>query len=153
MVTILTALGRNACLAFVLFLTASALSAGHRGVSVSIDDGRDPADCEDLSITIDGDRAERAQETIRVPDTPGQVLRVRVPDHSGIRVVGTDRNDVEVVACKASSSSADLPRISVVSRGGEISVRSWRWPPWPSFWPSSGPRPMRGRRPAASPPG
>ncbi len=113
---------RKACLAFVLFLAASALSAGHRGVSVSIDDGRDPSRCEDLSITIDGDRVERAQETIRVPDTPGQVLKVRVPDHSGIRVVGTDRNDVEVVACKAASSSADLPRISVVARAGEISV-------------------------------
>jgi hypothetical protein len=113
---------RKACLAFVLFLAASALSAGHRGVSVSIDDGRDPSRCEDLSITIDGDRAERAQETIRVPDTPGQALRVRVPDHSGIRVVGTDRNDVEVVACKAASSSANLPRISIVQRAGEISV-------------------------------
>jgi hypothetical protein len=113
---------RKACLAFVLFLAASALSAGHRGVSVSIDDGRNPSRCEDLSITFDGDRGERAQETIRVPDTPGQTLRVRVTDHSGIRVVGSDRSDVEILACKAALSAADLPRIAIVQRGGEVSV-------------------------------
>src|SRR5262249_23725079 len=122
MVTISTPLGRKAGLAFTLFLAASALSAGHRGVSVTIDDGRNPSRCEDLSITFDGDRAERAQQTIRVPDAPGQPLRVRVPDHSGVQVVGSDRSDVEILACKAALSAADLPRISVVQRGGEVSV-------------------------------
>src|SRR5262249_25683914 len=109
----------TAGLAIPLFLAASALSAGHRGVSVS--EHGEPARCEDLSIRIDDDRAERAQETIQVPAT-GRVLRVRVADHSGVRVVGTDRKDFEVVACKAATSSADLPRITVVERAGEISV-------------------------------
>ena len=115
-------MGTKAVFAFTLFLAASALSAGHRGVSVTIDDGRNPTRCEDLSITFDGDRGERAQETIRVPDTPGQALRIRAADHSGIHVVGSDRSDVEILACKAALSAADLPRIAVVQRGGEVSV-------------------------------
>jgi hypothetical protein len=115
-------MGTKAFLAFTLFLAASALSAGHRGVNITIDDGRNPSRCEDLSITFDGDRGERAQETLRVPDTPGQALKIRVADHSGIHVVGSDRGDVEILACKAARSAADLPRIAVVQRAGEISV-------------------------------
>jgi hypothetical protein len=139
MVTILAVRNRNACLAFILFLAASALSAGHRGVNVSMD-GRHPTRCEDLRITIDGDRGERAQETIRVPDTPGQTLRVRVPDHSGIRVVGSDRTDVEVTACKAAISGADLPRITLVQRAGEISVNGPAGEEWVAYLLIAAPR-------------
>jgi len=133
-------ISRKACLAFTLFLAASALSAGHRGVSVTIDDGRNPSRCEDLSITFDGDRGERAQEAVRIPETPGQTLRVRVPDHSGLRVVGSDRSDVEILACKAALSAADLPRISVVQRGGEVSVDGPAGDAWVAYLLISAPR-------------
>jgi hypothetical protein len=109
----------KAALTLALFLAAAVASAGHRGVSIS--EHTDASRCEDLSITIDDDQVERAQDTIQVPDTGG-VLKIRVADRSGIRVVGTDRKDFEVVACKAATSSADLPRISVVQKAGEISV-------------------------------
>ncbi|HEY2798370.1 MAG TPA: hypothetical protein VGK26_10825 [Thermoanaerobaculia bacterium] len=140
MVTISMPHSRKACLAFILFLAASALSAGHRGVSVSIDDGRDPSRCEDLSIRIDDHRPERAQETIRVSETPGRVLKVRVPDHSGVRVVGTDRSDVEVTACKAAVSSGDLPRISIVQRADEISVDGPAGDSWVAYLLIAAPR-------------
>lgn len=131
---------RKACLGFVLFLAASALSAGHRGVSVSIDDGRDPARCEDLAISIGGRAAERAQETVRIPDAPGRALRVRVPNHSGMRVVGTDRSDVEVLACKAASSSADLSRIKVTQSAGELSVSGPDGEAWVAYLLIAAPR-------------
>jgi hypothetical protein len=140
MLTISAILSRKACLAFVLFLAASALSAGHRGVSVSIHDGGDPSRCEDLSITFDGDRALRAQETIRIPDSPGRVLRVRIPNHSGMRVVGTDRRDVEVVVCKAASSADDLARIAVSQEVGELTVNGPADEDWVAYLLVAAPR-------------
>lgn len=131
---------RKACLGFVLFLAASALSAGHRGVNVSIHDGGEPARCEDLRITFDGDAALRAQETIRIPDSPGRALRVRVPDHSGMRVVGTDRRDVEVLVCKAATSADDLARVAVSQEAGELTVSGPAGSDWAAYLLISAPR-------------
>ena len=131
---------RKACLSLVLFLAASALCAGHRGASVSINDGRDPSRCEDISITIDGGAAARGQEAIRIPETPGVALRVRVENHSGIRVVGADRRDFEIVACKAAASSADLARIKVTQRGEELSVSGPGGDDWAAYLLIAAPR-------------
>lgn len=130
---------RKACLSFALFLGATVLSASHRGVNVSIEDGKDPSRCEDISVTIDGARAQRAQEALRIPET-GAALRVRVPNHSGIRVVGGDRSDFQVLACKAASSDADLARIAVTQEGGELSVRGPASDAWAAFLLIAAPR-------------
>lgn len=132
---------RKAGLALALFLSASALCAGHRrGVNVSIDDGQDPSRCEDIRITIDENPVVRAQESIRIPETPGATLRVRVPDHSGVRVVGGDRRDFEVVVCKAAPSSQDLSRIQVTQDAGELSVRGPGGSGWVAYLLIAAPR-------------
>ena len=131
---------RKACLTLVLLLGASVLSAGHRGVNVSINDGRDPARCEDIAITFDGGPAERGQERIRLPDVAGRALHVRVPNHSGVRVVGTDRGDFEVLACKAASSAADLARVSVTQDADALSVRGPGDADWVAYLLIAAPR-------------
>lgn len=131
---------RKAGLGLGMLLGASALFAGHRGVSVSIDDGSDPSRCEDLRMTIDGVRPERAQETLRIPETPGHALRVRIPDHSGARVVGADRRDFEVLACKAAPSAAGLEGIAVGENAGELSVRGPADGAWVAYLLISAPR-------------
>jgi hypothetical protein len=131
---------RKACLTLVLFLGASVLSAGHRGVNVSIDDGREPARCEDIAISIDGAPAARAQERLRIADRAGRPLRVRVPNHSGMRVVGSDRGDFEVQVCKAAGSESDLSRISVTEGSDELSVRGPGGEAWVAYLLIAAPR-------------
>ncbi|MEP6994128.1 MAG: hypothetical protein ABI968_06350 [Acidobacteriota bacterium] len=138
MVTIFTL--RKACLSLILLLGASAMTAGHRGVSISISDGKDPARCEDIAIAIDGRPAERGQDRLRVPGAPGRTLRVRVPDHSGVRVVGSDRDDFEVLACKAASSVSDLARISVMENSDGLSVRGPGGQRWAAYLLIAAPR-------------
>jgi hypothetical protein len=128
----------KAALSLALFLAASTLSAGHRHHGVSVSEHGDVSRCEDLSITLDDEAVERTQETIHVPNTG--VLRVRVPDHSGVHVVGSDRGDFEVVACKAAETSAELPRISIVQRAGEISVDGPGDARWVAYLLISAPR-------------
>jgi hypothetical protein len=131
---------RKACLALVLFLGASVLSAGHRGVNVSIDDGREPARCEDIAIFIDETPAARAQERIRIAQRPAGPLRVRVPNRSGMRVVGSDRGDFEVQICKAAGSEGDLPRIAVTQSAEELSVRGPAGETWVAYLLIEAPR-------------
>jgi hypothetical protein len=131
---------RKAGLTLVLFLGASVLSAGHRGVNVSIDEGREPARCEDIAISIDGTPAARAQERLRIAEKPAGPLRIRVPNHSGMRVVGSDRGDFEVQVCKAAGSEADLTRISVTQSADEVSVRGPAGERWVAYLLISAPR-------------
>ena len=131
---------RKACLSLVLLSWASVLSAGHRGVNVSIEDGKDPVRCEDLAISIDGRPAERAQETVSIPQVPGRALRVSVPDHSGMRVVGTGRGDFEILTCKAATSRADLSRVALTQNAGEVSVRGPEGGAWVAYLLIAAPR-------------
>ena len=138
MITIFTL--RKACLAFILFLGASALSAHHRGVNVSIDDGREPTRCEDINIFFDETPAQRATETLHIANGPNVTLRVQVPSRSGIRVVGSDRSDFEVQACKAAVSKADLSRIAVSHNGGELIVQGPEEETWAAYLLIQAPR-------------
>jgi len=131
---------RKACLTFVLLLGASTLCAGHRGVDVSIRDGKDPSRCEDLTIWIDGGPAARAQDSLRIPAAAGRPLRVKVPDHSGIRVVGSDRADFEVAVCKAAASAGELSRIAATESAGELSVRGPDGGAWAAYLLIAAPR-------------
>jgi hypothetical protein len=131
---------RKACLALVLLFGASILRAGHRGVNVSIDDGREPERCDQISIEIDGRPAERAEERITIPDEAGKPLRVRAPEHSGIRVRGASGRDFGVVVCKAATSKADLSRISLSRAGATLTVEGPSGGDWVGYLLIEAPR-------------
>jgi len=131
---------RRAGLALLSLLAASSLRAGHRGVDVSIDDGRDPRRCDQIAVTIDGREAERAEQRLTLAADPRRPLHVAVPEHSGARVRGTDREDYEVLVCKAAASRAALERIAVSEAGGELTIAGPQDDTWLGYLLISAPR-------------
>jgi hypothetical protein len=95
---------------------------GRRGASVSTDAGGPFDDCRQMRVTFDDTPAARAEETVSGP-APRGALRFRAPFQSGIFVLGADRSDVSVTACKAAAADQDLSRITVSLENGEILVR------------------------------
>jgi len=92
------------------------------GTSISTERDGPIDNCRQMRVTFDDMDAARAEETVSVP-APRGALRFRAPANSGIFVVGADRSDVSVTACKAAASEQDLSRIAVSFDGGELSVR------------------------------
>jgi hypothetical protein len=129
-----------ASLALILFSGAAVARAGHHGTSVSIDDGRDPQRCDQISIEI-GDRpAERAEERAVIPSVSGKTLRVRIPEHSGANVRGTDRADFEVLVCKAARTPEQLPRISLSRKNDTVTVEGPDGDDWVGYLLIAAPR-------------
>jgi hypothetical protein len=113
---------RKACLTLVLLLGASTLSAGHRGVNVSIHEGDDPVRCDQISVLI-GDRpAQRGEESLAIAADAGHPLRVEVPVHSGVRVREERRADFEILLCKAAPTAQALGSITLSRTGGAVTV-------------------------------
>src|SRR5262245_56544238 len=90
--------------ALMAVLTPPAARAGHHNRGVSINDRRSPVRCEDVSIHFDDQEAVRSEERLVYPVEAGRPLKVEVPTHSGANVRGTDRNDFEVLLCKAAET-------------------------------------------------
>lgn len=131
---------RKAGLALALSLAASVLRAGHGDVNVSIGDGGEPRGCSDIAISIGGRPAERSEDRVRVADVAGRALRIRVPDHSGVRVVGSDRRDYEVVVCKAARSRDDLEGIAIAEDSDGLSARGPAGRTWVAYLLIEAPR-------------
>jgi len=106
-------------LMIVSFLPATLL-ASHwgSGLSVSTDD-REITDCSQLRVTIDGEPAARAQETVALGNV--RSLTVRAPRNGGIYVMGSDSGRYEVTACKAAAMDASINDIRVRVNGNELS--------------------------------
>ncbi len=95
---------------------------GHHGTSVSTQRDGPIDDCRQVRVSFDDEAAARAEETVTGP-APRGALKFRAPANSGIFVLGSDRSDVSVTACKAAAAPQDLSRISVSYDGGELLVR------------------------------
>ncbi len=95
---------------------------GRHGASISTERDGPIDDCRQMRVTFDDAEAARAEETVSGP-APRGALRFRAPANSGIFVLGDDRSDVSVTACKAAAAEQDLSRIAVSLEGGEIFVR------------------------------
>jgi hypothetical protein len=95
---------------------------GRHGMSVSTERDGLIDDCRQMRVTFDDAEAARAEQTLSGP-APRGALRFRAPANSGIFVLGADRSDVSVTACKAAAAEQDLSRIAVSFEGGELVVR------------------------------
>ena len=108
------------CLAAVV--TRGIERHGRHGMSVSTERDGLIDDCRQMRVTFDDAEAARAEQTLSGP-APRGALRFRAPANSGIFVLGADRSDVSVTACKAAAAEQDLSRIAVSFEGGELVVR------------------------------
>lgn len=112
-------------LAAVLF--GSSLVAGDHSRhgsdhNVSINSsGEDVGDCGSYDISIDGQKAVRAEET--VPAAGLSSLRVHSDRHGGVHVIGWDQAQYSVTLCKAAASSAGLAGIQATLSGNDLSVK------------------------------
>ena len=95
---------------------------GRHGMSISTERDGPIDDCRQMRVTFDDTEAARAEQTLSAP-APRGALRFRAPANSGIFVLGADRSDVSVTACKAAAAEQDLSRIAVSFEDGELVVR------------------------------
>ena len=116
-------IGFGICLAAAASASARGTERhGRHGMNVSTERDGPFDDCRQLRVTFDEAQAARAEETVSGP-APRGAMRFKAPANSGIFVLGADRPDVSVTACKAAAAEQDLSRIAVSFEGGEILVR------------------------------
>jgi DUF4097 and DUF4098 domain-containing protein YvlB len=105
--------------AAALSLAAGTASAGHRHRNVSTDHD-EPKSCADIHVIFDDRDAVRAEERATIP--AGGTVRFEAAENSGITVREDARSDFEVVLCKAAPTEEALPRISLATSAGKVSV-------------------------------
>ena len=96
-----------------------AAAGGSGNVSVSTPENGDVTSCRDFRIRFDDREGERDEETFTVAKGP---LQANLPSHSGIWVVGSDRQEFSVTACKAGRTRKAMERLSVSSEAGRVTV-------------------------------
>jgi hypothetical protein len=126
--------------ALVAVLAPPAARAGNHNRGVSIHDGRSPVRCNDISIEFDDGEAARSEERLVYPVEAGRPLKVEVPSSSGANVRGTDRNDFEVLVCKAAETPEGLAAITVSRRDGALSVHGPSDQDWVGYLLISAPK-------------
>jgi hypothetical protein len=114
---------RALCSCVVLFLTVAATAAAGHGssVNVSIDSDREIRGCDDIRISFDERPAAVSESSFTLPG--GNPLAVDLPRHAGIHVVGSQRSDFAVTACKAARRREDLDEVRVSPDGAGIAFR------------------------------
>jgi DUF4097 and DUF4098 domain-containing protein YvlB len=122
--TLLLALAIAAALLWSGFAGQRA-QAHHRSMTISTDDHAPITNCSQIEISYDHREAIRDEQDFTL--TKSQVLRLVVrPSHNGgISVLGSDRQDYSIKACKAAAgpdSKHLLSQIAVSIDAGSISV-------------------------------
>jgi hypothetical protein len=115
-------MGRALISSAVLFLAVVATAAaGHRpSMNVSIDNDREVRSCDDIRVSFDERPAEVSENTFTIPG--GKALALDLPANSGIHVVGSDRSDYSVTACKAARRRETLEEVRVSPDGSGIAL-------------------------------
>jgi DUF4097 and DUF4098 domain-containing protein YvlB len=105
---------------FSLAMPVFAGPHGHRGLSMSIDDGDVLNDCGQIRVTIEDQPAVRAEEIVALGSLKS--LSVHAPQNGGIHVIGSQSGGFEVKACKAAASESGLNDIRVRVSGNEVTA-------------------------------
>jgi hypothetical protein len=93
-------------------------AARESSVNVTVDSDRAIERCTDVRITYDERDAARAEDSFEIPG--GAPLSVRLPENSGIRVIGEKRSGFGVTVCKAARRPDALDGIHVPRDGSGI---------------------------------
>ena len=120
----------------LLFLLASLLpvanaSAGDHGVNITIDGDKHVESCGDIRIRYDRRYAERAEDAFTLPGSA--TFQVKMPENSGVYVIGERRRDFGVTACKAARRVEDLDQIRVSPKGSGVSFHGPSGDDWLVF--------------------
>jgi len=119
--------------AAVLALCASTARAGHHGRSVSVRDGENPSNCDDIRVLF-GDRvAARSEQRLTVSAPAAGALHVQAAVNSGAHVREEARADFEIVACKAAPTADGLSAIALERSGDSVTVRGPAGEDWVGY--------------------
>jgi len=112
------------------FLAASpARAKGHHGnVTISTDGEHDITACSQVKIEFDGQQTARTEQKFTLAKKDVSRLTMHLDSSSGISVVGWDRDNYGITACKAGSGSSEsaaqqrLGEISISADGGHLTM-------------------------------
>lgn len=123
---------KTAVVSVVLALVFTAAALAHESTNVSIDSDRKVESCGDVRITFDFREAERAEDSFTIPSAQAD-FRVELPANSAIRVLGWDRSEFSVTACKAARDAGSLAAIRVAPEGSGLGFAGPRGEDWLVF--------------------
>lgn len=87
--------------------------------NISVNTRNEPLErCDQLDVRYDAQPAARSEQLLSVPLADAPALTVSPPENGGVHVVGWDRAEYAITACKAAPTAAAVDGIDVsVSRG------------------------------------
>jgi hypothetical protein len=91
-------------------------------VSISVPDDGPGADCSRFRTRFEGREAVRSEQSLTLPRSASPLSGVRLPEHSGIWIHGSDRSDYAIRICKAAATSETLANIRAGAERGRLSV-------------------------------
>jgi hypothetical protein len=130
---------RNIVTSLALMLAlAAAIEGRGSSMNVSISGDREVRTCGDIRIDFDERPAARSEDAFTLAaDAP---LQVRLPVHSGIRIVGGNRSDYAVTVCKAARRADELAEIRVTPAGSSLAFRGPAGDDWIAYLLVQAPR-------------
>src|SRR6266567_964469 len=113
---------------FALGFTRARAALHHHSVSISDGHKQPITDCSDLHIRFDDRDAVVRSEERTLTKSEAPVLQVHPHTNGGVQVVGWDKGNYSVTACKAAAGSSGdaervLSQISMSIENGRISTK------------------------------
>ena len=113
---------------FALGFTSARASRHHHSVNASWGHRQPATDCSDLRIRFDDQDAVVRSEERTLTKSQAPVLQVHPHTNGGVQVVGWDKENYSVTACKAAAGSSGdaeriLSQISMSIENGRISTK------------------------------
>lgn len=108
--------------ALCLGVLASGLPAA-ASQNISVNTRGEPLErCDQLDITYDSQPAARGEQQLSVTLADAPALTVSPPENGGVHVIGWDRAEYAITACKAAQTAAAVDRVDVSVRRGVVSA-------------------------------
>jgi len=104
-------------------LVAAVSPARGQDISTDTDDDSPLTSCDQVHIHFDHHSPARDEQDFTIPKSQAPRLEARPSENGGIQVLGWDRDEYQIKACKAAENSADLKSISVSVNGGRVEVK------------------------------
>ena len=92
--------------------------------NISVNTRDEPLErCDQLEISYDSRPAARGEQQLSVPLAEAAALTVSPPENGGVHVVGWDRAEYAITACKAATSASAVESIDVSVRNGVVAAK------------------------------
>jgi hypothetical protein len=99
--------------------------------NISVNTRGEPLErCDQLDVTYDSQPAARGEQNLLVPLADAPALTVSPPENGGVHVVGWDRAEYAITACKAAPTAAAVEGIDVSVSRGVVTANGPSSGPW-----------------------